>query len=416
MVFNKEGRLIAAQWSADTRVWIEIGEVTGNGDGGNINGVQYDHVMPVELDGPGGTTMKLQLGYNNMENPYDAAQRFIDQNSLPQYHLRQIADWIVSRAGQQTPSLGHTSSTSGATSSAATVRSYEHIPVKACLIHDEIPSGFKGKIIPKINEFNGPYTGTQASLSEAEVGLISDLIGVLEETSYYHSSTITPAQLSPIHKIALLWNPTHSFPAFDILRMTALHSSGSRVVAQSPQFAQVIERAVGIISDSAAPAATVLCALRFLGNAFRYEDLKRALLVSGQSKMGVLLEALQSLLYTKKSSNKSIRIAASILVLNVSISLNLSILQSASIHSYLPVATKLISLLSSWLTLETENPDFVYRYIVSIGTIVLINPSHSIDLSAACAGSETKSVLARLSSGGSSELIKKSAAEVLSLL
>ena len=28
-VFNKNGTMIAAQWSADSATWIEIGEVTG---------------------------------------------------------------------------------------------------------------------------------------------------------------------------------------------------------------------------------------------------------------------------------------------------------------------------------------------------------------------------------------------------
>ena len=90
MVFNKDNRLIAAQWSADTRAWVEIGEVTGSGDSGEINSVHYDHVLPVEIDCPGGAPLSLQLGYNNLESPYDAAQRFIELNSLPQYHLRQV--------------------------------------------------------------------------------------------------------------------------------------------------------------------------------------------------------------------------------------------------------------------------------------------------------------------------------------
>lgn len=416
MVFNKDGKLIAAQWSADTRVWVEIGEVTGNGDGGSVNGQQYDHVMPVEIDGAGGTTLSLQLGYNNMENPYDAAQRFIDENSLPQHYLRQIADWIVSRAGKQTPSLGASDVTSGASRSPA-VRTYEHIPVKAYLLYDEIPQWFKSKIIPKIEDFNATYTGTPAALSGSEIAAISDLIGVLEETSFYHSSNVSSHMLAPVVKMALQWGASHSFPAYDILRMTALHGIGSRAISQLPVFSSLLERAIATVSDPAAPAPTVLTALRFLGNAFRYEDLKKALLKSGHSKMGALLETLQSLLYTKKSDNKSIRIAASTLALNLSVAMNVPNLQSASVGSYLPICLKLIMILSSWLTLETENQDFVYRYVVSLGTLILLNQASSgIDIKATCAAAGLKATLTQLSSTGATEPIKRSAAEVVSLL
>lgn len=411
MVFNKDGKLIAAQWTADTRAWIEIGEVTGNGDGGNINGEQFDHIMPVEIDGAGGTTLSLQLGYNNMENPYEAAQRFIDQNSLPQHYLKQIADWIVSRAGKQTPSLG----ASDTSSNTPSVRHYQHIPVKAYLVHDEIPPSFKSKIISKMSEFNTTYAGTHSLLSESEITVISDLIGVLEETSFYHSSTIDATLLAPVVKMAIHWDASKAFPAFDILRMTALHSAGSRSIASLPHFAKLFDRIVTIVSDPTATASTVLTALRFLGNAFRYEELKRSVLKFGISKMSALLDSLQSLLYTNKSNNKSIRIAASILALNLSVAMNLTSLQSYSIDPYLPVCLKLIQHLSSWLTLETESSEFIYRYIVSVGTLVLTNKAFSGEVVSTCVTAGLQTMLTLLSTMGTTDAIKQSAAEVLSL-
>ena len=77
-LFNKSGVAIAAQWSLVSKVWIEIGEVTGNADSDTIDGVAYDHVLPVEIETSGGLST-LQLGYNNGENPFVAAQRFIDR-------------------------------------------------------------------------------------------------------------------------------------------------------------------------------------------------------------------------------------------------------------------------------------------------------------------------------------------------
>ena len=60
-VFNKQGKLIAAQWSTASLTWIEMGEVVGStGDQESINGVPYDMVLPVELDTAAGpVSMKL---------------------------------------------------------------------------------------------------------------------------------------------------------------------------------------------------------------------------------------------------------------------------------------------------------------------------------------------------------------------
>jgi phospholipase A-2-activating protein len=103
-VFNKEGKAWVCSWSAASAAWIEIGEVTGgSGSTKSLNGVEYEEVHPVELERPGAGLQTLQLGFNRTENPWIAAQRFIDQNGLEQVYLGQIADHIVKLIGQ--PSL-----------------------------------------------------------------------------------------------------------------------------------------------------------------------------------------------------------------------------------------------------------------------------------------------------------------------
>lgn len=94
MVFNKDGKMIAAQWMSGS--WVEVGEVTGSSDGGYVGSEFFDHVLPVEMETPRGLR-SLNLGYNNGENPFVAAQRFINQNELGQNYLQEIADWIIAR-------------------------------------------------------------------------------------------------------------------------------------------------------------------------------------------------------------------------------------------------------------------------------------------------------------------------------
>lgn len=41
-------------------------------------GKTYDHVFPIEIEQPGGMGVQnLQIGYNNGDNPFQAAQTFI---------------------------------------------------------------------------------------------------------------------------------------------------------------------------------------------------------------------------------------------------------------------------------------------------------------------------------------------------
>ena len=108
-VFNKSGRLIAAQWSSASSIWVEMGEVVGAPDGKKeeVFGVPYDIVLPCEMEVPSGGVQTLKIGYNNGENPFLAASRFIEQNNLNQSFVNEVADWIIQRTGQQqqTPTL-----------------------------------------------------------------------------------------------------------------------------------------------------------------------------------------------------------------------------------------------------------------------------------------------------------------------
>lgn len=83
-------------------VFVQIGEVTGTGGGGVVDGEAYDMVIPVEIELPGGLK-KLEIGYNQGQNPFTVAQEFIDKHLLDQAYLREIADYITQRAGEYRP-------------------------------------------------------------------------------------------------------------------------------------------------------------------------------------------------------------------------------------------------------------------------------------------------------------------------
>merc|ERR1712232_1092361 len=91
----------------------------GTKDSGMVDGKKYDHVLPIELEQTSGSVSNLQIGYNNGENTFVAAQRFIDAHMLPQYHLSQIAGYIQQRVGNQTPTIGVGGSSGGASATAS---------------------------------------------------------------------------------------------------------------------------------------------------------------------------------------------------------------------------------------------------------------------------------------------------------
>ena len=94
-MFNKNGEAWAYQWSMASQTWIEIGPVVG-GDSSKeeLDGKEYDRVLPVELEDPAtGGTRKLKIGFNNSDNPYVVAQQFIEKHGLSFNHAQDIAEY-----------------------------------------------------------------------------------------------------------------------------------------------------------------------------------------------------------------------------------------------------------------------------------------------------------------------------------
>ena len=360
MVFNKDGKMIAAQWSTDSATWIEIGEVTGNGDGGDVNGVQYDHVLPVEIDTPSEGVKCLNIGYNNMESAYDAAQRFIDENGLGQHYLRQIADWITDRAGKNTPTLGPTNTNSSTTTTPAAVQTYRYFPVKSYALYDDIPTGFQGKIIPKITDFNS--TVGEFSLTELELEVVDQTVSVLIATSRYHSSCISSKQLNGVVKMAECWSPDKAFPAFDLCRMLGLHLDGSRSLAAHPKFGSMLARTVNLLKDKDTPSNATVTALRFLANSFRFEELRNVVL--SMIQFSTLLDIIE---YHSSSGTKLIRSSVAALLMNCAIQLNT--IAASTINDTAPLLARSYSLSHLLLFGEKDNADVVNRSIFTLGSI-----------------------------------------------
>lgn len=114
--------------------------MTGTGSGGTVDGEAYDMVIPVEIEMPGGLK-KLEIGYNQGQNPFAVAQTFIDKHMLDQAYIREIADYITQRAGEyRPPVLGNYDSANATPVNSATVEfadtapRYKYFPVVSFLL------------------------------------------------------------------------------------------------------------------------------------------------------------------------------------------------------------------------------------------------------------------------------------------
>jgi phospholipase A-2-activating protein len=371
MLFNKDQRLIAAQWSMASQVWIEVGEVTATENRGEISGVEYDHVLPVEIETPTGLR-NLQLGYNNGENPFVAAQRFIDSNELNQGYLAQIADWITQRAGQSSaPTLdmagsSQTRSSAPAAAAASVVSqiSYPH-GIRACTVFDDQPTSFASKVTAKIQEFNALVASGR--LSDADLDNLASLLKVLAQTSFYHSSNIIATQLKPLAMI-LAWNdPQRTFPAYDILRLVAVHPAGAVTLASNPLFVDAIGYAVQYLrSRETSSPALLLTSLRFLANCYRQEPLRIALL---RSLSPSIVDVLDTIHLHVVSTNKSVRLAVAYHLLNYAV----AITSSSTVTRETWLQSSLSSFLTSSLIVmskESESYDAAYAVVLAVGTVM----------------------------------------------
>ncbi|GFS06857.1 phospholipase A-2-activating protein, partial [Elysia marginata] len=98
------------QWDASQGRWIKIGNVVGSSgstqrtSGKTLHeGKEYDYVFTVDIQ-EGAPPLKLP--FNISEEPWMAAQKFLDKHQLPQAYLEQVANFIIENTKGVTLGMG----------------------------------------------------------------------------------------------------------------------------------------------------------------------------------------------------------------------------------------------------------------------------------------------------------------------
>ncbi|TIA91274.1 hypothetical protein E3P99_01156 [Wallemia hederae] len=288
----KDAQTVSAySWSLTEKQWKKIGEVVDAAGGvdpskrvKHTDGKEYDYVFDVDIeDGK----PPLKLPYNVSENPYVAAQRFLEKNLLPLTYLDETVKFIESNTsgvelGQGSQYVDPYTGTSRYQSGPA--------PQPSATSYQDPYTGSSAASAPSLLPIKGPYL----TFVQANVPAMFDKIRQLNEAS---KAPLEGSQMSSIEKLCkyvaennteqdvsgddlsvLLntlrsWPKTDIFPLLDLLRALA---SRSALVASSNDVTSVLLDSAEFVQQST-PAdesgvkslqTRQMLALRALANTF----------------------------------------------------------------------------------------------------------------------------------------------------
>ncbi|KAM7479274.1 hypothetical protein LguiA_027487 [Lonicera macranthoides] len=317
---------VAYAWNMREHNWDKIGEVVdGPDDSMNrpvLDGTQYDYVFDVDI-GDGEPIRKLP--YNRSENPYTTADKWLLKENLPLSYRQQIVEFILQNSGQRdfaldssfrdpfTGSSAYVPGQPSIMSAVSTKPTLKHIPKKGMLVFDV--AQFDG-ILKKVAEFNNALLSDpekkNLSMTEIDISRLGAIARTLKDTSHYHTSRFSDADIILVLKLIKLWPLEMIFPVIDILRMIALHPDGAAVLLKhindgNDTLMELIQKA----TKSPLPA-NLLTSIRAVTNLFKNSCYYPWLL----KHRGEILDAFSS---CYSSSNKNVQVSYSTLILNYSV-------------------------------------------------------------------------------------------------
>jgi phospholipase A-2-activating protein len=337
------GSIAAYAWSAGTQSWERLGEVTGVDDdsGGKrktLDGVSYDFVFDVDIQ-EGAPVLKLP--FNVGDNPYDAAERFLETNGLDPGYREQVVNFIVQNVGEDAfagaganvsadPFTGAgayvpgTGVTTGAgahrsadpfTGAGAYVPSanapkaggssnatFKYVPAKPhqCVVFPTATSSFD-KMLAKTKELGATEEELQAFARAASVADGSDTAAAMD----LNSTRVLEKALND-------WPVESLFPLLDLGKALATRFDEKRLQSElSGSTATAMMAACARASRPPATAPNLLTAARLFANAFKCETTRRVFLLNASQ----ILDGLAAITSTAHAK-PALRLALATALLN----------------------------------------------------------------------------------------------------
>ncbi|XP_071453464.1 phospholipase A-2-activating protein [Hetaerina americana] len=395
----REGRVVNCyQWVASTGKWESLGEVIG-GSGGSqetsgktlFKGKEYDYVFNVDVeDGK----PPLKLPYNKSDDPWLAAQKFIEENNLSQMFLDQVANFILQNSnpnptpmeqgsgyvdpftggnryipGSGSEAGGHST---GKTTSFATFTS-SYYPQKTYVRFDQANINTIREKLQDFNRHLGPnpdYDSVQNEVLE-ELMKIAALDAAAPLVSDKHLEAL---------KCMLRWPLDKLHPALDMARLAVRHKTINEALFHSPQEGElvigVLQKALDVSPTTTAPLLTF--ALRLAVNMFshiygeesavaHWDFMLSSLLALSPDPIGLSGggnddgSGVQSLLMTAP-----VQVALSTLLLNLSVAFSGKL---GSTKGFTEQRDKLLEISIEVLS-RLKDSEAQFRAVVAFGTLI----------------------------------------------
>ncbi|CAI5711172.1 unnamed protein product [Hyaloperonospora brassicae] len=378
-MFRRGTKAWACQWSGPSKTWIDIGEVTGTGGGGVVDGEAYDVVVPVEIELPGGVK-KLEIGYNQGQNPFTVAQEFIDKHMLDQAYLREIADYITQRVGDYRPAvLGNDDSVNATAScmvtneSSGSAHRYKYFPVSG---YNTFETTKISKLMSMMRQFNDKMTETEEEsvvLADPQLIALDQIVHTVQNTAFYHSSTFTASEISALRSVLDKWPAKLAFPILDLLRLVLIHPHGPVALGAAGLNSLVTTTlSLGLHpgsqdGDEAIPVATRMLSLRVLANMFLHDAAREVILAHKD-------EVLSRLPSFQAFHNKLVALSLSTVLLNFARA-QVTTPELLSAGDQVTVMSLAADLLNGSYTVQELGDDTILRSLVTIGTLALSGDS-----------------------------------------
>ncbi|KAJ3281630.1 hypothetical protein HK104_011360 [Borealophlyctis nickersoniae] len=353
----------AHQWSMADAQWHKVGEVVDAVQGKKVfDGKEYDYVFDIDI-GQGPT---LKLPYNTTENPYMAAQDFIDKHELSQNFLDDIANFIIQNAKGVT--LG--ASDTGSNLADPFTGGSRYVPGGATpgpegggrfqkgytFFKAANTSAILTKIIQLNSEIEKSMEYGSLALSPPEVQKLESVVRALASGESKFKDMFKEAELQVVEKVAYGWPASHRFPGIDILRLTILYSP-LPIHDLSRKLAQATDgfRLAPSDPDFKTQETNIMLALRAISNAFNTgEGVEWA--VGEREK---LIAAIRDC--WRNSSNKNLRTALATVFLNYAVLLNEK--QDDALR------VELLGIVAEFVKTETD-AEAEFRCLVTLGTLI----------------------------------------------
>lgn len=359
---NEGGTGVAYSWNMGTMVWDRIGEITdGPGDvsqGGKMyNGKQYDYVFDVDI---GDGIPHRKLPFNRGDNPVDVAQKWLEDQNLPETYKEQVVDFLVQNTGDSKTQMkvdpyqnvdpftgGAAYQPSGLSSNGSA--KLMHIPKIGMIYYETLPFD---NLFKKILEFYSDIN--KKNMPHEDKACLETAIGILKTNA---SSSGIGAQAQDLLSKCLEWPSDKVFPCIDLIRIVILQEADCLYFADAGL--HVLEKILSISCTPDAPIPTKLVTLKLLCNCFRH----KSLVIWVSSKAEKILNAFSTL--PSETSNKHVRLALANFLLN------LSVLFSESDKVEIPILFQSCSLACEIIRHGGEDdtePSF--RSLVCVGTLL----------------------------------------------